>query len=139
MLTNSSKYAVRSVIFLALNSNDKKKYSAKDIAKHIDVPAQFLAKTLQILTKKKVISSSKGPHGGFYLSKKNGEGRLTTVIETIDGLEKINGCFLGLPACNVSNPCPVHHLVAPFRDNFMKEISSKTILEFSQKNSGYSI
>ena len=41
MLSKSSKYAIRAVLYLSLNSNDKKKYNPKDIAKEIDIPAPF--------------------------------------------------------------------------------------------------
>lgn len=134
MLSNSSKYAIRSVIYLANKYDSNKKYSSKFIAEEIDIPAPFLAKTLQTLVKNKIISSTKGPNGGFYLSETNINLNIMNVIEAIDGLEKINSCYLGLHTCSNESPCAIHHLMAPFRENFLKEISSKTILEFAKEN-----
>ncbi len=53
MLSKSSTYAIRAVLFLSLNSDDEKKFNPKSMAEIIDIPAPFLAKTLQELTKRK--------------------------------------------------------------------------------------
>ena len=73
MLSNASKYAIKAILYLAENSNSKNKISVKDITKVLDVPSPFLAKILQQLVKSKLISSTKGPNGGFYLDDKNKE------------------------------------------------------------------
>ncbi len=67
MFSNSSKYAIKAVLFLALNSNEDKKIMVKDIANPINVPQAYIAKLLQELSRQNVISSTRGPKGGFYL------------------------------------------------------------------------
>ena len=66
MLSNSSKYAIKAVLFLALNTNDNKKVMVKDISEPINVPQAYIAKLLQELSRKQIISSTRGPKGGFY-------------------------------------------------------------------------
>ena len=51
MLSKSSTYAIRAVLYLSLHSNKEKKYSPKEIADEMNISAPFLAKTLQVLTK----------------------------------------------------------------------------------------
>ena len=68
MLSNSSKYAINAVIYLALYASPTKRLAPKDIAEALHIPTSFLAKILQILARKKVISSNKGPGGGFWLT-----------------------------------------------------------------------
>ena len=51
MLSKSSKYAIRAVLYLSLNSNENKKYSPKKIAEMINIPAPFLAKRFKSLQK----------------------------------------------------------------------------------------
>jgi len=94
MLSKSSKYAIRAVLYLSLNSNKNKKYSPKKIAEMIDIPAPFLAKTLQELTKRNIISSTKGRNGGFYLTKADKLNPMLSIVDCIDGLDKFNDCFL---------------------------------------------
>ncbi len=123
MLTNASKYAIRSVLFLAQNSNIDKKYGAKYIADELDIPVHFIAKLLQPLVKKGIISSLKGPNGGFYFTPDNGKFKVCDIIEVIEGKNIFDSCFLGLPKCGDSNPCPVHHIVAPFKAELLKKFN----------------
>ena len=81
----------------------------------------------------KIISSSKGPHGGFYLSDKNKQKNVLDIIDNIDGLNKLNGCFLGLNECDSTNPCPVHFFVVPFINNILSKFRDLTIMEFAQE------
>ena len=87
MLSKSSKYAIRAVLHLSLNSNENKKYSPKKIAEMINIPAPFLAKTLQELTKRNIISSTKGRNGGFYLTKADKLNPMLSIVDCIDGLD----------------------------------------------------
>jgi len=133
MLSRASKYAILSTLFLAEHSSKEKKISVKVIAESIDVPSPFLAKLFQQLVRGKIISSTKGPHGGFYLSEKNSKKNVCDIIENIDGVNKLNDCFLGLNECDADNPCPVHFIVEPFKNSIMGKFRDKTIMEFSQE------
>ncbi|HHC79994.1 MAG TPA: Rrf2 family transcriptional regulator [Flavobacteriia bacterium] len=133
MLSKSSTYAIRAVLYLSLHSDEAKKYSPKSIAEAIDIPAPFLAKTLQILTKRGLISSIKGRNGGFYLTKKNRKNTLMSIIESIDGLRKFQECMLGLPICGDDNPCPIHHAVSPIKKQLIEQLTLKTIDDFTEE------
>ncbi|MHB1106856.1 MAG: RrF2 family transcriptional regulator [Lutibacter sp.] len=133
MLSNASKYAILSTLYLAEHSNEERKISVKEIAENIDVPNPFLAKLFQQLVRGKIISSTKGPHGGFYLSEKNKQKNVLDIIDNIDGLNKLNGCFLGLNECDSTNPCPVHFIVEPFKNNILGKFRDKTIMEFAKE------
>jgi len=73
MLSNSSKYAINAVIYLALHASPTKRLAPKDIAEALHIPTSFLAKILQTLARKKVISSNKGPGGGFWITDEEKE------------------------------------------------------------------
>lgn len=133
MLSRASKYAILSTLFLAEHSSEGKKISVKVIAESIDVPSPFLAKLFQQLVRGKIISSTKGPNGGFYLTEKNGKRNVLDIIENIDGLSKLNDCFLGLNECDGENPCPVHFIVEPFKENILGKFRDKTIKEFAEE------
>lgn len=133
MLSKSSKYAIRAVLFISNYSNKHTKIGSKQIAEELHIPAPFLAKTLQELTKKGIISSVKGPHGGFYLTKKNKTKTLFDIIECIDGLHKFESCFLGQEECNNKKPCVVHHLYYPFKNELLEKLKTKTIVEMAEE------
>ena len=136
MLINATKYAIRATLFLGTKSSENEKFSAKSIGEELNVPLPFLAKLLQQLSKKKIISSTKGPRGGFYLSNINRGKTIWDVINCIDGAEKFTECFLGLTQCNDSNPCAIHHVVTNFRRGIMQEFKDKTISEVIEEMKG---
>jgi len=133
MLSNAAKYAIRAVLFLAINSKNDSKYGAIQIAKDLDIPQAFIAKLLQKLAKGNIISSSKGPTGGFYFTKENGGNNVCKIIELIDGKGVFDKCFMGLPNCGDAKPCPVHHLVAPFKKEILEQFLHKNINQLAQE------
>lgn len=133
MLTNSSKYAIRAVLYLANNASEANKIGSKKIANQLKIPAPFLAKTLQELTKKDIISSVKGPHGGFYLTKENEKNSLFDIIDCVDDAEKFNQCYLGQTECSDVKPCVIHHLYVPFKNKLLQKLKNKTILEMAKE------
>ncbi len=131
MLSNASQYAIRAVLYLEEKSSKSKKFGAKQIAEELEIPLAFIAKLLQKLAKEEVISSSKGPKGGFFMTPKNGKNTVCDIIDQIDKGDVFDRCFMGLPACSDANPCPVHHIVSPFKDKLLTKFKSQTISEFS--------
>lgn len=130
MLSNACKYAIRSILYLALHDDANKKIGVKKIATELVTPQPFLSKLLQQLSKNDLVSSTKGPHGGFYLSELNLEKSVWDIIKCIDGTSKFEQCFMGLPVCDGRKPCPVHFTVAPFKEKIMKDFRDKNIKEF---------
>ncbi len=127
MLSNSSKYAIKAVLFLAVNSNENKKVMIKDISKPINVPQAYIAKLLQELSKQKIISSTRGPNGGFYLSDNNRKQSIMSIIDVIDGEEKLSFCMLSLKECDNEKPCPLHKIAYTYRSELLNRLNEKTI------------
>lgn len=133
VLTNACQYAIRSIFYLGMCSNENHKVGVKIISEELEVPQPFLAKLLQQLNKKGLVTSSKGPYGGFYLSETNKQKTVWDVILVIDGYEKFNQCFLGLSKCGDDNPCPVHFTVTAFKQKLFKDFKEKTIAKFVEE------
>lgn len=133
MLSRSSKYAITAVLYLTNNASEDLKIGSKEIAEKFKIPAPFLAKTMQELTKKGIVSSMKGPNGGFYLTRNNKKNTLFQIIDCIDDISKFNTCYLEQHECNEQKPCVVHHLYAPFKDKLINKLKTKTILEMANE------
>ena len=123
MLSNSSKYAINAVIYLSLHSSVSHKIGVKEVADNLHIPLPFLAKILQTLARKKVISSNKGPGGGFWLSDEEKNAPMMRVIEEIGEGDKFIKCAMSLRPCSVQ----------PFRDTFRRELVENSIADFAQK------
>ncbi|MCF6212968.1 MAG: Rrf2 family transcriptional regulator [Flavobacteriaceae bacterium] len=132
MLSNSCKYAIRAVIYLAMESKPSRKLGSKIVAERLNMPKPFLAKILQDLTRKNIISSNKGPSGGFYLTDDNLKTPVIAIVSCIDGLDKFNQCFLGLHTCSSEKPCSVHGIIQPFKNDIFTKLSENTIAQFAE-------
>jgi Rrf2 family protein len=134
MLSKSSKYAIRAVLYIAKAASKEEKIGSKQVAIKLEIPAPFLAKTLQELTRKKIISSIKGPHGGFYLTEENKQKSLFDIIDCVDDIHKFEECFLGQLECDDQKPCVVHHLYKPFKNKLIEKLKTKSIIELADEN-----
>ncbi|MDO5106003.1 Rrf2 family transcriptional regulator [Capnocytophaga sp.] len=133
MLSNSSKYAVNAVIYLAVHSSENNKVSAKEIAEKLNIPLPFLAKLLQTLARKRAISSVKGPGGGFWLTDKEKQAPLMTIIELVDDTQTFSTCSMSLKGCSETKPCPVHYVVKPFKNELKRQLEENSISFFAEK------
>ena len=130
MLSNTSRYAIRAVIYIALHCKDGHKIGIKQISKDLKIPTPFLGKILQSLAKHKLLSSTKGPHGGFGLSKKANEISLMDIVEVVDGIDNFESCILGLPSCTKDEAhCPIHQSYAELRSQLKTLFQTENIGE----------
>jgi Rrf2 family protein len=116
MLSNTSKYAIRAVIYLALYSTKEKKAGIREIAGQLDIPSPFLGKILQLLARHHILGSTKGPNGGFYLNKPAMDISLMEIIELIDGIDSFNTCAIRTVACDPAHPCSIHDRISQLRN-----------------------
>lgn len=99
----------------------------KDIAKPINVPQAYIAKLLQALVKENLISSVRGPKGGFYLSDENNNQPVINILKVIDGEKRLTSCMLSLENCNEKKPCPLHDILSPSRKKIIKLLQDSSI------------
>lgn len=131
MFSKSCQYALRAVIYLARQTEDDRNTGVKEIAEKLMIPHQFLAKILQQLSKQNLLSSIKGPNGGFYLSEENLDVSLLQIVECVDGPGMLTSCIMGLPHCSTARPCPLHHHVFGWREEFRNMLAEKRIRDFT--------
>jgi Rrf2 family iron-sulfur cluster assembly transcriptional regulator len=140
MLSNSCRYGIRAVIYLASQPSDNTKTGIKQISKDLDLPTPFLAKILQQLAKQKILSSSKGPHGGFSLLRDPRNITLLDIVQTIDGFDTFTSCVMYKGTCEgVSMEktfCPLHEDYEKTRSELIRLFSKKTIYELVMKANG---
>ena len=130
MLSNTSKYAIRAVIYLAFHAGEEKKIGIKQISKELGIPTPFLGKILQTLAKHKLLSSTKGPHGGFGLGKAANDIALIEIVDIIDGRDIFNKCMIRLEDCNEDNPCSAHKKYDEIRNSLMTLFQKEKISDF---------
>lgn len=127
MFSQAAKYAIKSVIYIWTQSLEDRKVGAKEIGAEINAPEAFTSKILQTLVKSKLISSIKGPTGGFFADESHSKIILKDIVIAIDGDSLFKGCSLGLPNCSEKNPCPLHFDVIKIRQDLDRMLGSKSL------------
>ncbi|MEO8961847.1 MAG: Rrf2 family transcriptional regulator [Ginsengibacter sp.] len=127
MFSKATEYALRATIFIADKGTIDNKISIEEISKAIDSPRPFTAKILQLLSKGNVISSAKGPKGGFYITHQSMKLPAKVILEAIEKEDTLNRCILGLHNCSETNPCPMHSEFKTIRAQLNNLFQKKTI------------
>ncbi|MEX2514299.1 MAG: Rrf2 family transcriptional regulator [Cyclobacteriaceae bacterium] len=127
MFSKACEYGIRAVIYIWSQNKKGLKLGVKDICKEIDAPEYFTAKILQSLAKQNLVSSTKGPNGGFYIDADQENMRLLDLVIAIDGDRLFKGCGLGLKYCSEKHPCPIHYEYKAIRDGLTKLLSEKSL------------
>lgn len=139
MLSNSCKYGIRAVVYLASRPQGNNKTGIKQISKDLDLPTPFLAKILQQLAKQKILDSSKGPHGGFSLLKDPKKITLLDIVKTIDGDEIFTNCLIHNETCKCldenKNTCILHDDYSVLRTELVSLFGTRTVFDLV-KNAG---
>lgn len=136
MLSNTSKYAIRAVLYLAVHATDNKRIGIKKIAEALNIPSPFLGKILQVLVRRKLLSSTKGPNGGFGIGKDPKNITLYDVILEMDGDDLFNSCLLGAGSCDDHKKqgkafCALHNDYVPLRKKIIELYKSKSVYELA--------
>lgn len=106
MLTHTAEYALRSVLFLGVLPPHTL-VRVNDMAGSLNIPRNYLSKVLYELARREILSSVRGPHGGFALAHDPALLTLAEVIAPFDPLD--DRCLLMRRECSETEPCIAHH------------------------------
>ncbi len=130
LFSRQCEYALQAVLFMALKRGEATT-SIRELTERLHTPYFFMAKILQDLSRKGLLTSYKGPAGGFTLAKAPKEIMLFEIVEAIDGQELMHECVLGFPECSSENPCALHEHWAKSREAIYDVLTKKTIAQMA--------
>ena len=127
IFSKSFGYALRAVLYVAVMSDEKQRVQVDEIAQNISVPKHFLGKIMNRLVKEGLLSSTKGPYGGFSINKNTLSSSLARFVNITDDMGQFNTCILRMDNCNSTKPCPLHNKMEPVRIELMQILEETTI------------
>ena len=131
MFSKATEYALRATIYIAQKSTEERKVGIEEISIAIDSPQSFTAKILQSLTREKIVSSARGPNGGFFLSEKAKKLSARSILKAMGEDEVLEKCVLGLKLCSEIQPCPMHSQYKSIKKQLIKLFVTKTIKQLA--------
>lgn len=133
MISKSTEYAIRAMVYVQIQSWKGKRPGVEEIAREIEAPPAFSAKILQVLTKHRLLDSMKGRGGGFFLREQKPEISLYDIIHVMEGDAFFERCGFGLNDCSDEHPCPLHDQYKIVRDKFYQIVKLETVRSLSEK------
>ena len=106
-LTRAADYGVRVMIHLSTLPAGER-ILLPSLARATDVPKSSLSKILQALSRAQLISSKRGPVGGFEILSQGRAASIVEIIEAIDGPIRLNLCVQNGRSCSRKPSCPAH-------------------------------
>ncbi|MGR0278308.1 Fe-S cluster assembly transcriptional regulator IscR [Marinomonas dokdonensis] len=128
-LTTKGRYAVTAMLDLALHS-DHGPVSLSDISNRQGISLSYLEQLFSKLRKQALVSSVRGPGGGYRLSRANDEIFVAQIVDAVNESVDATGCK-GRSDCQSGTTCLTHHLWCDLSDqihDFLSQISLEQLV-----------
>ncbi|MFT6389943.1 MAG: Rrf2 family iron-sulfur cluster assembly transcriptional regulator [Cellvibrionaceae bacterium] len=123
-LTTKGRYAVTAMLDLAIHA-DKDPVSLADISKRQEISLSYLEQLFSKLRKSELVSSMRGPGGGYQLSRPLEAVFVAEIIDAVNESIDATSCN-GKGNCHQGEMCLTHHLWEDLSEqihNFLNSIS----------------
>ena len=129
-LTTKGRYAVTAMLDLALHGKGKP-VSLADISGRQDISLSYLEQLFAKLRRNDLVSSVRGPGGGYRLSRSGQEIFVAQIIDAVNETVDATGCG-GTADCQQGEVCLTHHLWCDLSDQihgFLSQISLSNLVD----------
>jgi Rrf2 family transcriptional regulator, iron-responsive regulator len=131
-LTRQTSYAVRTLMYCAVNAPDLSRVA--DVAKAYAISELFLFKLIKPLVEHGVIETVRGRHGGIRLGRPANSITLLDVVKLTEDNFALAACFEdGDISCPLSNACDLNGAFSEALRAFFAVLESYTIADLTDK------
>ena len=129
-LSKKSDYALMAMKHLATRT-DLVSASAREIAEQYDIPVELMAKVLQRLARRGLLTSHQGPRGGYRLSRAASAISVADIIQAIDGPLTVTACSTDVDSCGQYAKCSVRDPLWRIKDRILSALATCSLQEVS--------
>ncbi|MBU28894.1 MAG: Fe-S cluster assembly transcriptional regulator IscR [Gammaproteobacteria bacterium] len=129
-LTTRGRYAVTAMLDLAINGG-KRPVSLADISGRQEISLSYLEQLFAKLRREELVTSARGPGGGYRLARSGGEIFVAEIIDAVDESVDVTNCQ-GKGNCHHGETCLTHHLWEDLSGqihDFLSQISLGDLME----------
>lgn len=130
-ITREGEYAFRAVLYLAAG-NMEKLSRVSDIAQAADIPSSYLSKIMRRLCAAGVVTSCRGPKGGFRLARAPESITLREAIEAVEGRISSNPHMGEKGRQERAGDFALHPVWEEAQRSFLDVLGAKTIADLSK-------
>jgi len=123
-ISEAASLALHSMVLLAASPG--KSVTVKEITARTGVSEAHLSKVMQRLAKAGLVTSTRGPKGGFLLGESGLSTSLLAIFESIEGPVASGGCLLNAKEC-LFRECLFGGLLGRMTAEFKEYMKNKTL------------
>jgi FeS assembly SUF system regulator len=127
-LSKKADYALMAMKHLAQKSSST---SAREIAEQYDIPIELLAKVLQRLARRGLLTSHQGTRGGYTLSRSTAQISVADIIQAIDGPLTVTACSSEDDQCGQFAKCNVRDPLWRIKDRIVSALATCSLAEIA--------
>ena len=105
--------------------------SAREIAEHYDIPIELLAKILQRLARRGLLTSHQGTRGGYSLARPATVISVADVIQAVDGPLTVTACSVHDQGCGQYSKCNVRDPLWRIKDRILTSLAACSLDEIA--------
>ena len=125
-ISTKGRYALRVMIYLALNNNGKY-ITLKDIAERQEISNKYLEQIISLLNKAGYLETARGNTGGYKLAKEPKEYKIGDILRATEGDLAPIYCLTEEGECNKQKSCKTYSFWKGLDDVINEYIDSKTL------------
>ena len=129
-LSKKADYALIAMKHLAMRS-DAASASAREIAEQYDIPIELMAKVLQQLARRGLLTSHQGTRGGYRLARGSSAISVADIIQAIDGPLTVTACSTEAENCGQYAKCSVRDPLWRIKDRIVAALSTCSLQEIA--------
>ncbi len=129
-LSKKADYALMAMKHLAVHV-DGSAASAREIAESYDIPLELMAKILQRLARRGLLTSLQGTRGGYRLARQTAQITVADIIEAIEGPLQVTACSVEEENCGQYAKCNVRDPLWKIKDRIVAALSDCTLQEIA--------
>ncbi|MBE0505270.1 MAG: Fe-S cluster assembly transcriptional regulator IscR [Marinospirillum sp.] len=133
-LTTKGRYAVTAMLDLALNAR-KGPVSLADISSRQEISLSYLEQLFARLRRNELVTSVRGPGGGYQLARDSSEIFIAQVIDAVNESVDATRCR-GKGDCRQGHTCLTHHLWCQLSDQIHQFLNGISLAELVEKEEG---
>lgn len=130
-LTTKGRFAVTAMIDLAMRDGDKP-VTLADISERQKISLSYLEQLFGKLRRRALVSSVRGPGGGYQLARKMEEVSVAEIIRAVDEPIDATQCG-GRENCKDERKCLTHDLWASLNERIFDYLNSVTLAQLVTK------
>lgn len=133
-LSTKGTYGLRAMIDIAINSKESP-VSIKDISDREDISLKYLEKLMTTLKKSNLISSVRGPKGGYILRRSPKDISIGEILRALEGnLNPVDCKLLMEENCNIEDDCIMKFVWNRISDAINNAVDSMSLQDLLEKS-----